>query len=118
MGGMVSTWLRLEGLALFAAGLVAYGWLGGSWLALLPLFLLPDISMVGYLRDARLGAIIYDVGHNLVLALGTVGMGLWLGLEWLAIAGVVLVAHVGMDRLFGYGLKYVTGFKDTHLQRA
>jgi hypothetical protein len=114
---MVSMWLRLEGLALLVAGLVAYGWLNGAWLALVPLLLLPDLSMVGYLRGPRLGAIVYDLAHNLVVALGAIGLGLWLGLGWLIIGGVVLVAHIGGDRLFGYGLKYETGFKDTHSQR-
>ena len=114
---MVSIWLRLEGLALLVAGVVVYGRLGGWWLALVPLLLLPDLSMVGYLRDPRLGAIVYDLGHNLVVALGAIGLGLWLGLGWLSIVGVVLVAHVGGDRLVGYGLKYETGFKDTHSQR-
>jgi hypothetical protein len=114
---MVAMWLRLEGLALLVAGLVAYGWLGGPWLAIVPLLLLPDVSMVGYVRGARLGAIVYDLVHNLAVALAAVGLGLWLGLSWLSIAGVVLVAHVGGDRLFGFGLKYTTGFKDTHSQR-
>ena len=33
--------------------------------------------------------------------------------------GVALVwfAHIGMDRALGYGLKYDTDFKDTHLGR-
>jgi len=30
---------------------------------------------------------------------------------------LVWLAHIGFDRFFGYGLKYPTGFKDTHLQR-
>ena len=114
---MVSTWLRLEGLALLIAGVIAYGWLNGAWLALLPLLLVPDLSMLGYLRGPRLGAIVYDLGHNLVVALGAIGLGLWFGQGWLTIAGVVLVAHVGVDRLMGFGLKYPTDFKDTHSQR-
>ncbi|MGH2973468.1 MAG: DUF4260 family protein [Solirubrobacterales bacterium] len=114
---MVSMWLRLEGLALLIAGLVAYGQLNGAWLALVPLLLLPDLSMVGYLSGPRAGAIVYDLVHNLVVALGAIGLGLWMGVGWLTIAGVVLVAHVGGDRLLGYGLKYETGFKDTHSQR-
>jgi hypothetical protein len=28
---------------------------------------------------------------------------------------VIWVAHIGFDRLLGYGLKYPTAFKDTHL---
>jgi hypothetical protein len=31
------------------------------------------------------------------------------------LAGIILFAHSSMDRLFGYGLKYFTGFSDTHL---
>jgi Domain of unknown function (DUF4260) len=27
------------------------------------------------------------------------------------------ITHIGVDRAIGYGLKYPTGFKDTHLQR-
>ena len=41
-----------------------------------------------------------------------------LGSDLLLFTGAILVAHVGMDRLAGYGLKHTTGFKDTHLQRA
>ncbi len=30
---------------------------------------------------------------------------------------LILFAHIGIDRLLGFGLKYPSGFKDTHLQR-
>ncbi len=39
------------------------------------------------------------------------------GVAPLVLAGAVLVGHVGMDRLAGYGLKYPTAFRDTHLGR-
>ena len=58
----------------------------------------------------------YNLAHNLVTAGALLGLGLWLGVGWLAVAGSVALAHVGMDRLSGYGLKYPTTFKDTHLQ--
>jgi hypothetical protein len=29
----------------------------------------------------------------------------------------IWVAHIGFDRLLGYGLKYPTTFKDTHIGR-
>ena len=67
----VRGWLRLEGAAAFIAGLALYGWLGGPWLIVLPLLLLPDLSVVGYLRGPRLGAFTYNVVHN--WALGTRG---------------------------------------------
>ena len=31
--------------------------------------------------------------------------------------GLVWLAHIGIDRALGYGLKYPTHFEDTHLQR-
>ncbi|KKB35215.1 hypothetical protein QY97_01956 [Bacillus thermotolerans] len=31
--------------------------------------------------------------------------------------GLIWSAHIGMDRAIGYGLKYSTHFKDTHLNR-
>jgi hypothetical protein len=108
--------LQAEGLPIFIAGAAAFGTLGGPWLAFVPLLLVPDLSMVGYLRDTRLGALTYNVVHNLVTAGALLGAGLWFGVGWLAIAGSVAVAHVGMDRLSGYGLKYPTAFKDTHFQ--
>jgi hypothetical protein len=108
--------LRAEAVAMFSAGVIAYGVLGGAWLAFVPLLIVPDVSMVGYLRNARLGALTYDLGHNLATAGVALGLGLWLSIGWLAIAGAILVVHVGMDRVMGYGLKYPTSFKDTHLQ--
>ena len=66
----VRGWLRLEGAAVFVAGLAAYGWLGGPWLLLIPLLLLPDVSAVGYLRDPRVGAFTYNLVHNWAFGLG------------------------------------------------
>ena len=117
IGGHVRLFLRADALATFIAGVAGYGALGGPWLALVPLVLVPDVAMVGYLRNARLGSITYNIGHNLATAGAALGLGLWLGIGSLAIAGTVLVAHIGMDRLLGYGLKYPDAFKDTHLQR-
>jgi hypothetical protein len=116
VGGSVRWFLRAEALATLTAGILGFGYLGGPWLAFIPLLLVPDIAMIGYIRNARLGALTYNVGHNLGTAALAVGIGLWLGVAWLAVAGCVLVAHIGMDRLLGYGLKYPTAFKDTHLQ--
>ncbi len=113
----VRGWLRLEGAAAFIAGIALYGWLGGSWLIVLPLLLLPDLSMVGYLRNPRLGAITYNIVHNWALGLAVLGVAFAVDSVPLAIAGAVLIAHVGMDRAAGYGLKLPSSFQDTHLGR-
>jgi hypothetical protein len=111
----VRGWLRLEGAAAFVAGLALYGWLGGPWLIVLPLLLVPDLSAAGYLRGPRLGAFTYNVVHNWALGLGVLGVAVVTGSVALGIAGALLVAHVGMDRAVGYGLKLSTSFHDTHL---
>jgi len=115
--GTVRGWLRLEGAAAFIAGLALYGWLGGPWLVVLPLLLLPDASAIGYLHGPRLGAFTYNIVHNWALGLAVLGIGLGTNVVPVAIAGAILFAHVGMDRAAGYGLKLQTSFHDTHLGR-
>ena len=109
--------LRAEAVALFVAGVLAYLQLNGHPLWLLPLLLAPDLSMVGYLGGPRLGAITYNLVHNLVTALIVLAIGWFAPIAPLALAGAILVAHVGMDRSLGYGLKLPTDFRDTHLGR-
>ena len=111
----VRGWLRLEGAAAFVAGLALYGWLGGPWLLVVPLLLLPDISAIGYLRGPRLGAFTYNLVHTWAFGLAILGLGLLTGSLPVEIGGAIAIAHVGMDRAVGYGLKLPTSFQDTHL---
>ena len=76
-----------------------------------------DVSMVGYLRGTHAGAISYNIVHNWATGGLVLGLGAALAAPALVFAGIILIAHVGMDRLFGYGLKYPTSFQDTHLGR-
>lgn len=109
--------LQVEGAAFLLAGCVFYHYLQGNWLVFALLFLVPDLSMIGYLADAKVGAIAYNFVHTytvpilLLVALLVAGQNsyIWLPVIW--------VAHIGMDRFFGFGLKYETAFKDTHLSR-
>jgi hypothetical protein len=113
--GWPRTWLRLEGLAALVAGVVGYQVAGGDTLWLVPLLLAVDLSMAGYLVGPHPGAILYNIAHNWFTALIVVGIGLASAATPVTLAGWILVAHVGMDRLAGYGLKYAPGFGDTHL---
>ena len=115
--GAVRTWLRLEGLAAFVIGLALFGASGGNWLLLVPLLLLPDVSAVGFLAGPRIGTITYNLVHNWVPGIATLGLGLWLSSPTLMLAAAILIAHVGMDRAVGYGLKLPGSFHDTHLGR-
>jgi len=105
---------RLEGLAAFAAGIVLYGWLSQSWLIFALLFFVPDLSMLGYLRSSRLGALSYNAGHTYVAPALLAALGLVVGPLALGIAAIWL-AHIGFDRALGYGLKLGEGFGHTHL---
>jgi len=109
--------LRAEQVALFVAGVVAYLALGGNWLLALPLLLVFDLSMVGYLTGPRTGAITYNLGHNLVVAAAVAGIGWWTGIGWVQLLAALWVAHIGMDRSLGFGLKLPSDFRDTHLGR-
>lgn len=109
--------LRAEQVAIFATGVMLWLANGGAPLLLVPALLLPDLSAVGYLRGPRIGSITYNAVHHLVLALALLGLGWWLAIGWLILAGAVVLAHVGMDRALGYGLKLPTDFRDTHLGR-
>jgi hypothetical protein len=109
--------LRAEAIAIFMAGVLVYLQLNGNGLWLLPLLLAPDLSLVGYLAGPRVGAVTYNLAHNLVTALGLLAVGWFVPIAPLALAGAILLAHVGMDRSLGYGLKLATDFKDTHLGR-
>lgn len=115
--GSIGLILRAEALAIFLAGVTAYLAMNGQPLWLLPLLLAPDLSMIGYVGGPRLGAITYNAVHNLVTALGIVAIGWFAAIAPLALIGAILVAHVGMDRALGYGLKLPTDFRDTHLGR-
>jgi len=109
--------LRAEGIAAFAAAAAAYYLLGGPLWLFLVLGLAPDLSMVGYLAGPRAGSALYNAAHTYVapLALGAVGVAA--GAPWVTWVALVWAAHVGADRAVGYGLKYPTGFRDTHLSR-
>jgi hypothetical protein len=109
--------LRVEGLVLFAAALALYLREDYSILVLVVLFLAPDLSFLGLAGGERIGAVAYDTAHTYVgpILLASVSLitewtaGVELGLIWLA--------HIGIDRALGYGLRYPNAFRETHLQR-
>jgi hypothetical protein len=109
--------LRLEGLAVLTAALVLYFDAGFGWLLLLLLILAPDLSALGYLAGPRFGAGSYDLVHTYVGPIVLVVVGVLADADTAMQIALIWFAHIGMDRMLGYGLKYPTGFKDTHLQR-
>ncbi|MCJ8324276.1 MAG: DUF4260 domain-containing protein [Rhizobiales bacterium] len=109
--------LQLEGAAIFMGALVIYAQSGASWWLFGALILAPDLAMVGYGFGPKIGTFCYNLLHNYVLPAVFVVVGLYFA-EILYIHIVIIwIAHIGMDRAIQYGLKYNTGFKDTHINR-
>jgi Domain of unknown function (DUF4260) len=109
--------LRLEGLALFVGALVVYFELDFGWVLLVVLFLAPDLSFAGYLAGPRIGAWLYNALHTTVGPIALAVVGVLEDTDWCIQVSLIWLAHIGLDRLLGYGLKYPTAFKDTHLNR-
>lgn len=109
--------LRLEGAALLAAAVLLYRERDASWLLFAVLLLAPDLSALGYLAGTRLGAIAYNIAHTTVLPIALGVAGLLAGGDLAVSIGLIWLAHIGLDRAIGYGLKYPDAFKSTHLDR-
>lgn len=111
----VSWWLRAEGLAVLIVAVTIYAQLESGWLLFAVLFLVPDIGMAGYLHSPVVGAWTYNLLHNYLGPALMIGIGYLVGTPLLPALGLIWVAHIGFDRMLGYGLKLPTGFHDTHL---
>lgn len=109
--------VRLEGLAVLAFGILLYFHFGGKW-SWVWLILWPDIGIIGFLLGNKVGSIIYNIFHFYVFPLSLIAYSLISGQgNVLLLAGLLWTAHIGMDRFFGFGLKYPSAFRDTHIQR-
>lgn len=109
--------IQLESIALFAFGIFLFSQLEFAWWYFPALILLPDLSMIGYAFGNKVGAILYNFFHHQLLGIGIYILGFYGENQWMELMGIILFAHSAMDRIFGYGLKYYSGFRDTHLGR-
>jgi Domain of unknown function (DUF4260) len=120
-GGAVSgglrTLLRLEGLTLFAGMTLLYAVWGGSWWIYAILFLVPDISFAAYLAGPRVGAVVYNAAHSYMAPMALMVTGFAMTQPLILSIAMIWLAHIGIDRALGYGLKYSRGFSFTHLGR-
>jgi Domain of unknown function (DUF4260) len=107
--------LHVEGAALLALAVFLYAENGQSWWWFLLLLLAPDVGMVGYVAGTRVGALTYNAFHSYPAPVVLAMIGVQTDEPLVVAIALTWFAHIGMDRLFGYGLKYPTDFKDTHL---
>ena len=109
--------LHLEGLCVLVAACVAYQAGGFAWWKFGVLFLAPDLAMIGYALGTKIGAASYNAAHTYLAVGGFWLLGHGLGLPSVLPICLIWTAHIGFDRMLGYGLKYPDAFKDTHLGR-
>lgn len=111
----MKTSLKIEELLMFILGIFAFAQLDYVWWWFLVLILTPDIGMLGYAVNTKIGAFTYNVFHHKGIAIVVYILGIYSQIEWVQLIGVILFSHASMDRIFGYGLKYNDSFKHTHL---
>lgn len=109
--------LRLEGLAAAVLTATLYAKTGASWWLFAALWLVPDLSMLGYLAGPRIGASCYNAAHTYLLPVALAAGAVLLHKPALLPYLLLWCNHIGVDRLMGYGLKYPAGFGFTHLSR-
>ena len=114
VSGAPKVLLRLEGLAILAAAITGYIAIGAPWAMFGALILVPDIGLIGYLANPRTGAITYNAVHSYAAPVALAFMKPMLGPVAFTLA-LIWIAHIGLDRAVGFGLKYGSAFKDTHL---
>ncbi len=115
--GGVRILLRLEGVVLFAGMTLLYGLWEGSWWVYAILFLAPDLSFIAYLAGPKAGAIVYNAAHSYLLPVALMTTGFAMASPLVLSLAMIWLAHIGIDRALGYGLKYEAGFAFTHLGR-
>lgn len=108
--------LHVEGAAIFAAALFFYARGHFSWWLFALLFLAPDLFMLAYLANVKVGSAFYNLVHTLALPLGLLLLTVGFSAPQFLPYGLIWIAHLGFDRMLGFGLKYPTQFRDTHLQ--
>ena len=113
--GAPRRWLRLEAAVLLAGSLIAFSATGQPWWLVPLTILVPDLSAAGYLGGTHPGGHLYNLAHSAILPAAVVGLGWWQGRPLVLALGLVWFAHIGADRLLGYGLKYGDNFQHTHL---
>jgi len=109
--------LHLEGLVVLGLSVYLYFHLQFSWIIFLILLFSPDFAALGYLKNVKIGSIIYNLFHTYIVPVIIMICGMLISNDTVLMISLIWIAHIGMDRMFGFGLKYPTKFQDTHLNR-
>ncbi|MDB5501672.1 MAG: hypothetical protein JWR89_1574 [Tardiphaga sp.] len=115
--GGVRDVMRWEGVALFIGTTLFYAFSGSPWQAYAILFFVPDLTFLAYPAGPRIGAVVYNAAHVTIGPMLLAMVGLIFAEPALGSIALIWLAHIGLDRALGYGLKYAAGFRYTHLGR-
>ena len=111
----MKTILRLEEAAMLGLSIYAFSQTQFAWWWYLVLILTPDIGMIGYLVNTKVGALTYNLFHHKAIGVLLFIAGVYLSYAWIELAGIIVFGHASLDRILGYGLKYDDSFRHTHL---
>ena len=107
--------IKLEELLMFLLSIYLFSLLDYAWWLYLALILTPDIGMIGYAINTKIGAFSYNLFHHKGIAILLGFASFWWSIPALQLVGIILFGHASMDRMMGYGLKFQDSFKNTHL---
>ncbi len=111
----MSILLKLEEVGIFLLCIFLFSKLNFAWWWFPALLMLPDIGMIGYIINSKIGAFTYNLLHHRFVASLVAFYALTYGNEYWKLAAIILFAHISLDRILGYGLKYNDSFSNTHL---
>ena len=109
--------VRIENGFAFAISFYIYVHLNFPIWLFFVLLLVPDITMIGYAMNKKIGALVYNIGHSLIVPLLFFISYFYFSNDYLLITSIIWLAHIFMDRLLGFGLKYEDTFNITHIQK-
>ena len=109
----ISRWVRADAAGLLVITLWAVTITNSTWIRFWALFLVPDLSMIGYVFGPRVGAVTYNAGHLYAWPAGLLAAGVAYHAPLATTAALSWIAHIAFDNVAGYGLKLPIGFKHT-----
>jgi predicted membrane protein len=107
--------LKIEGFAIFLLALVMYWQQFFGWTFFWSMVLLPDLALLGYFVNTKVGATAYNMTHSKLFPSVLAVVAVLMGNALFSALALIWFVHIGVDRMLGYGLKYPEGFKVTHL---
>lgn len=107
--------IRLENFCIAIVGLLIYAHFALDWLTFFYFILLPDLSIIAYVINNRIGALSYNLSHNYIIPSLLLILYVISNQPILLSIGLIWMIHIAFDRAMGFGLKYSHHFKATHL---